>query len=310
MLTDDAKQTIDSKAGKKTLTPQPKKKKRRKRYRSRPAQWTITILRIVGLGYATILLTLVAMETRLVYPGAFFADHRVSDGAGYPEIETVEYSTTDGIKLRGRLIERAGSGDIVLFFHGNDVKAKWMDDWLRQLSGEFNATAMVAEYRGYDDDLTPNERGVLADSFSACDYLCDRYGKSQSEIILYGQSLGGGCAVALAARGGAKALVLERTFDRLVNVAGNKYPFIPVNYLMRNRYDSIAKLTAYKGPRIHLHGTTDDLIPIQHGEALYACAGSGLKHWIAVDGLGHHDSLPLQSLREIVAKVNEFTAQP
>ena len=104
-------------------------------------------------------------------------------------------------------------------------------------------------------------------------------------------------------------MVLDRTFDRLVNIAANKYPVIPINLLMRNRYDSIAKLTVYKGPLVQLHGTIDKLIPIQHGEALFASARSVSKHWIPVEGLRHNDTLPLESLREIVAKVKEFTAQ-
>jgi fermentation-respiration switch protein FrsA (DUF1100 family) len=307
MLSDDANKSSDD-VERTRLAAKPKKKKKRKSLRSRPARLTIAVLRLVGLGYATILVSLVLMETRLVYPGAYFADNRALDDAHYPEIETVEYGTTDRLTLRGRLMERDQSEEIVLFFHGNGVKAKWMDSWLYLLSDEFNATVMVAEYRGYDDDVTPDETGVLADCLAARDYLCERYGKSPADIILYGRSLGGGCAVAIAAQGGAKALILERTFDRLVNVAGGKYPFIPVNLLMRNRFDSIAKMTVYDGPLIQLHGTTDDLIPIEHGEALCDSAGCEQKHWIAVEGLGHNDSLPLQSLREIVAKVQEFTS--
>lgn len=306
MQTDDSIPNVQE-----PLKPQaaePKKKTRKRpRYRS-PTQRAIrTVLRVVCLGYATILLTLVMMETRLVYPGAYFTDSPARESPDDPAIETVEYSSTDGVTLRGRLVQRPQSENIVLFLHGNGTKAKWLDRWLHELSHRFDATTLIAEYRGYDDDITPNEKGVIADCFAARDYLCRRYDKTPADIILYGQSLGGGCAVALASQGDAKALILERTFDRLVNVAGAKYPIVPVNWLMKNRYDSIAKLTVYKGPLIMLHGTTDSLIPIDHAENLYSSAATELKHMIRVDGLGHNDSLPSHVLEEIVAKVHELS---
>lgn len=292
----------------KSASPKKKSKSKRPRYRSPTYRVVRAVLRVIILGYATILVTLVLMETRLVYPGAYFTDSPALETSNDPAIEMVEYESTDGVTLRGRLIENPQSEDLVLFFHGNGVKAKWLDRWLGELSDKFAATTMIAEYRGYDDDETPTEKGVLADCFAARDYLCRRYDKTPTDLILYGQSLGGGCAVAVASQGGAKALVLERTFDRLVNVAGAKYPIVPVHWLMKNRYDSLAKLTVYKGPLVMLHGTVDTLIPIDHAEKLYNCAACERKHMIRVDGLGHNDSLPSDSLREIVTKVKEFTS--
>ncbi len=307
MQTDDSK--LITHEPPKSRAVEPKKKKHRTRYRSPTYRLIRTVLRLVVLGYGTILLTLVVMETRLVYPGAYFTDVPARETPDDPAIETVEYGSTDGLTLRGRLIQRPQSEKLVLYLHGNGTKAKWLDRWLHELSNQFDATTLIAEYRGYDDDATPDEKGVLEDCFAARDYLCKRYQKTPAEIILYGQSLGGGCAVALASQGGAKALVLERTFDRLVNVAGAKYPVIPVNWLMKNRYDSIAKLTVYKGPLIMLHGTTDNLIPIAHAENLYSSAPCKQKHLITVDGLGHNDSLSSRALQEIVTKVSEFTTQ-
>ncbi len=286
---------------------QPRKKKKKKRYRSRKAQITIASFRLFGFGYAAILATLIGMETRLVYPGAYLGDNPARESGVDGKIETVSYESTDGLTLNGRLLVREQSDDFLLFFHGNASKAVWLDSWINRLSDAFDATVMVGEYRGYEDDMTPNEKGVLEDSFAARDYLCERFGKSPSDLILYGRSLGGGCAVAVASQGGAKALVLDRTFDRMVNVAANRYPFIPVNLVMRNRYDSVAKLTVFRGPLVVLHGTTDKLIPIHHGEKLFASAGCEPKCMITVEGLGHNDTLPAARLNEVAAKVKEFT---
>jgi fermentation-respiration switch protein FrsA (DUF1100 family) len=176
---------------------------------------------------------------------------------------------------------------------------------LQRLASEFDANVMVAEFRGYaDDEPKPDEAGVLADCRAARRFLMDAYDVTAKEIILYGRSLGGGCAVALAADGGAKALVLERTFDRLVDIAAGQYPYIPVNWLMRNRYDSVARIKQYDGPLIQLHGTTDQLIPIQNARRLYQASRSPMKRWIAVPGLGHNDLLSMNQLSKLADRVN------
>jgi fermentation-respiration switch protein FrsA (DUF1100 family) len=222
-----------------------------------------------------------------------------------PRIQTVEYESTDGVTIRSRLLELGPEKPIVLYFHGNGIKAAWMDSWIIRLSSALDANVMAAEYRGYDDDVTPTEKGVLADCFAARDYLCNRYQVAANDVILFGESLGGGCAVAVASQGGARALILERTFDRLIDVAAEVYPFVPVRWMMRNRFDSIAKLTVYRGPLIVIHGTSDTLIPISHARRLYDSARTRPKHFIEVDGLDHMELLPDQTLREIAATLEQ-----
>ena len=261
----------------------------------------IKLLRLVGFGYATVLVTLVVMETRLVYPGAFMSSQaRQSD----PLVQSVQYQSVDGVVLQGRLLHRDSSKPVVLFFHGNGEKAIGLDRWLIQVSEVFDANVMAAEYRGYAENTPkPDERGVLADCRAARQYLMDAYNVRADQIILYGRSLGGGCAVALAADGGARALVLERTFDRLVDVAAGKYPVIPVRWLMRNQYDSVARIAHYDGPLVQLHGTDDRLIPIQHARRLFAASDSAHKELIEVRGLRHNDRLSINQLKQLAAHV-------
>lgn len=284
-----------------------KRKKKRKRHRSRRARFIIGALQFAVACYAALLLGLVMMETRLVYPAAFDDSSSVAMVAS-PNIETVQYSSTEGVTLQGRLLPRPSSNNFLLYFHGNAVKAKQLDTLLERLSETFDATAMIAEYRGFEDDRTPTEKGVLADCFAARDYFCERYEITPRDLILYGCSLGGGCAVAVASQGGAKAMVLERTFDRMVNVAADRYPFVPVHLLMRNRYDSIAKLTVYKDPLVVVHGTDDSIISIDHGKRLFTTSGSPKKQWIPVEGLDHLAPLPPQTLDQIAAQVKAFTS--
>jgi uncharacterized protein len=257
--------------------------------------------------YAMIVVALALLETRLVYPGAYVPTTPLDK---VMSTEPIEYTTSDGNQLRGRLLRNANSSNYLLFMHGNFSKAQHLDELAERLSTAFDATVLLAEYRGYEDDVTPTETGLVRDCEAARDYLCENFGIGNSEIILYGRSLGGGCAVALAANGGAKALILERTYDELVGIASRQYPWIPVRLIMQNRFDSVGKINGYQGPIVVVHGTTDKLIPIECGRRLFEAATCDQKKLIEVPGLGHNDRLPPQCLQEVVDTVDWFSSHP
>ncbi|MEM1068667.1 MAG: alpha/beta hydrolase [Planctomycetota bacterium] len=285
---------------------QPKpKKKQRTRHRSPMTKAVISTLQFGFIFYAALVIALMLLETRLVYPGAYMGDdagRQLNASAG---IETVEYATTDRLTLSGRLLERPGSDRIVLVFHGNAQKAMWLDGWLLQIAEAFDATTMMAEYRGYADEKTPSETGVVADCLAARDFLCERFDKKPTDIILFGRSLGGGCAVAVAASDGAAGLILDRTFDSTVNVAAGKYPFVPVKFLMKNRFDSLARITVYDGPLVSVHGTNDEVIPVENGRRVYDRA-RGPKRWIQPENFGHLDPMPIELYQQIAAELNQM----
>lgn len=288
-------------------------KRKRTPYRSPMRRIASALIKVIALTYVAVVGTMVMLEPRLVYPGAYEPIEQQSAVASSDEsaIESVPYKSSDGVVLTGQLVDRPNADNIVLYFHGNGGNASRLGRFANELSSQFNATVMIAEYRGYgpseEDEITPSEKGVISDCFAARDYLCQRYDRSPEQIILFGQSLGGACAVAVASLGGARVLILDRTFDRMVDLAASRYPILPVRLLMRNRYDSVAKITAYHGPLIQLHGTEDTTIPIQHAESLFHKAPSDKKHWIEMTGLGHNGRIPESAMAELVATFNEYT---
>ena len=257
--------------------------------------------------YILIVLALMLFETRLVYPGAYLATRPPADGR---LTRVVEYTSRDGNQIKGRLLEREECENFVLFMHGNLSKAQRLDPWAERLSNAFDATVLLAEYRGYEDDLTPTEQGLVTDCHAARDYLCSTFGIKNSDIILYGRSLGGGCGVALAADGGAKALVLERTYDELVGIASRQYPWVPVRLVMRNRFESIGLINQYAGPVVIIHGTNDELIPIECPRRLHQAIEGEKKILIEVSGLEHNGNLPQETLRQAVDSIKTFAANP
>lgn len=264
-------------------------------------------LRIVLGVYVVLLLALVLFEARLVYPGAYMDNAAGPASQANSAVQTVRYQGAEQIHLQGRLLEIQDAQTVILYLHGNGTRSIWLNAHLERLSQRFGATILAAEFRGFDDnDHTPTETTVVADAQAARRYLGQRYNLKPDQILLYGRSLGGGVAAALAADGGAKAVILDRSFDSLVNVAAEHYPWAPVRFLMRNRYDSVARLLDYRGPVIQLHGTVDRVVPIAHARALHRKLGTLRKKWIEVKGLGHNDWLSDADLAQVVDAVAGF----
>jgi len=105
-----------------------------------------------------------------------------------------------------------------------------------------------------------------------------------------GESLGGAVAVDLAADGGARAVILEHTFDALPNVAAYHYPMFPVRWLLRTRLDSASKIGRYHGPLLITHGTADTIIPLSFGRRLFEQANPP-KQFLEIPGADHNDPM-------------------
>jgi fermentation-respiration switch protein FrsA (DUF1100 family) len=169
------------------------------------------------------------------------------------------------------------------------------------LSDRLRASVFVYDYRGYGrSEGTPSEAGCIADGQAAREWLCQRLEIQPNDIILIGHSLGGGVSVALAADGGAKALVLENTFSRMVDVAAFSHWWLPVRLVMRNRYDSLARIQNYHGPVFQCHGSSDTLVPLRFGKELFDAAPTKDKTF--VEGTGGHDDGPPDGYYSALAK--------
>ena len=270
----------------------------------RRRRWAISLLRIVVISYVSLLVILVLMETKLLCPGAYdFRENAPKPFASQPW----QYAAEDGSTITGRLLERPGSKRTVLFLHGNGVKAAWLDDWTLRISRLLQASVLAAEYRGFQDAaVTPCESNLISDSLCAHDALCEHYGLRSEDLIVYGRSLGGGCAAAVAAQRNTKMLILDRTFDSVANVASDRFPIFPIRMVMRNEFDSLDRLRGYQGRLIQIHGTTDQIVPIANGQRLFDSIPSSGKVFLKVPGMYHNDPIPKSTLEEVSRLVSEI----
>ena len=145
--------------------------------------------------------------------------------------------------MHGWFLDHPEPLDAVLYCHGNGEDISFNLDLARLLRDELDAAVLLFDYRGYGkSEGKPHEAGVVADGLAAQRWLAERTGRSPRRTVLIGRSLGGGVATAVAAQQGAQALVLQSTFTRMTDAAASHYPWLPVHWLMRNRYDSLARL--------------------------------------------------------------------
>ena len=145
---------------------------------------------------------------------------------------------------------------------------------------------LLAEYRGFGGNSgSPSEQGFYDDARAAIAFLRQQ-GVEPGRMVFYGESLGSGVAVQMATEFACGALVLEAPYSSVADVAQGRYWMFPVKALVRDRYDSTAKIARVRCPIFIMHGTADRVIPIRYGERLYALAPAP-KEMKVYPGLGH-----------------------
>ncbi|MBO6890602.1 MAG: alpha/beta fold hydrolase [Roseibium sp.] len=173
----------------------------------------------------------------------------------------------------------------VLYFHGNsgNLSTRWKR-FKQILDSGYGLYA--PGYRGYaGSEGSPSEAALVADALEHFDRLAD----SGAEIIVHGESLGSGVATAVAAqRADAGLLVLEAPYTALVDMASAQYPWLPVDFLMKDKMLTRERLPSVTAPVLILHGTEDWVIPVEHGRRLFEIANDP-KELVIVEGIGHSD---------------------
>ena len=248
-------------------------------------------LRLVLVAYLIVVVAVMFLETWLVYPAP-----PVESGDWQPaglNYEEIWLTSEDGTKLHGWFVDHPQRKRQLLYCHGNGEHVGMNGDLVAQLSGALDAAVFIFDYRGYGhSEGTPDEAGCIADGLAAQRWLADRVGVTTGDTVVMGRSLGAAVAVAVAARQGAQALVLVNAFSRMTDVAACHFPWLPVRLLMRNRYDSLARIREYTGPVFQSHGTADTIAPIELGRELFAAIPTNKKRFIELPDRGHNDPEP------------------
>jgi uncharacterized protein len=235
-------------------------------------------------------------ESFIFHPWRFPAgDWQLADVAH----EDVAFNAEDGTHLHGWFSQVQNPRAVVLYCHGNGGNITLCDWVLAFFTERLNCSILVFDYRGYGkSDGSPTEAGILSDARAARRWLAAKTGVAERDIVLVGRSLGGAVAVDLAAKDGARGLVLENTFASLVDVAKYHTSPLPVHWLMSMEMDSVSLIGKYHGPLLQTHGDADRLVPFEQGRRLFMAANEP-KFFVKATGLGHND-LPTKDYVEML----------
>jgi hypothetical protein len=147
---------------------------------------------------------------------------------------------------------------------------------------------ILAEYPGYGPRAgRPGEQSLVDDTSETVALAHRQYGEP---LLLVGESLGAAVAAAAGQRQQERTagLLLITPWDRLAHVASHHYPWLPVKWLLRDRYDTAARLARFDRPVVVAVASQDSIVPARVGVALHTALDSP-KHLMQIDGAGHND---------------------
>jgi uncharacterized protein len=234
--------------------------------------------------YAGLVATLYLTQRSLMY----FPDtvSTTPAQAGLPEAREVPLTASDGVRISVWSVAPRDDKPVIVYFHGNGGALRLGVPRFRKLVG--SGIGLVAlEYRGYGGNAgTPTERGLIADGNAAYVFAAAHYPAKQ--IVLWGQSLGSGIAVAIAAKRSVGRLILEAPFTSAAALAGLHYRYMPTQLLIKDQFRSDRRIGKVTAPLLILHGAHDQVTPYAMGERLFELANEP-KHIVRFLDGGHDD---------------------
>jgi fermentation-respiration switch protein FrsA (DUF1100 family) len=241
----------------------------------------------------TILGALVLGALALVYLGqrrlVYFPDttYYAPADAGLSGVEQIVIKPGGGAEIQAWYAPAPPGGATILYFHGNAGGLINRAERIRMFASAGWGVFLMS-YRGYSGGKgSPTEAANVADAQAAYDQLITR-GVAPRDIVAYGESLGTGVAVQLAAVREVSAVALEAPYTSLVDIGREVYPFLPVRALMIDRYDSRTHIAKIRAPLLILHGTLDRIVPARFGRALFEAAPQP-KQMHLIANAGHSD---------------------
>jgi len=261
-----------------------------------------TVILLVAVGYVALVGALYVFQRQLLY----FPDRSAPDAAlaVVPGLKKVILRTDDGLELAAWFRPApSATAPVIVYLHGNGGHVGYRFR-RAQAFVEAGFGLMMVEYRGYGGNPgAPSEAGLLSDARAGLARAVAESG-GKARTVLYGESLGSGVAVGLAAEAPVAALVLEAPFTSIADVAQHHYPFVPARWLVVDRFDSAAQIGKIRAPVLILHGERDRVVPIGFGRALLALANEP-KEGRFFPEAGHEDLYAhgaLEAVRDFIAR--------
>lgn len=212
----------------------------------------------------------------------------------YKEIQT---QTKDDLTLT-HWYAKTGS-PYILVFHGNAGNIEHRA-YKFQFLVDQGYSVLLVSYRGYGDNPgRPKESDMISDSALALEWLLKQENISPKDVVLFGESLGSGTAVALAAQYPVKGLIFDGSYSSVTDVAQSVYPYIPVRLLLKDTWDSLSRIQKVNSPLLFIHAKNDNVLPFHFANKLFQAANEPKQH-VWLEQSGHNDNLNPESVKQSI----------
>lgn len=273
-------------------------------------QWR-PFLQKIAIGYSLVCIALYFQQQRLIFFPTRQLEHTPSLYQLTYQDVWISISNKSGKanSLHGWLIPaQQRNAPVILYFHHNAVNIGANISQALQFH-KLGYSVFLFDYRGFgqSEGMFPTESQVYEDAQVAWNYLTQERQIVPSQIVIYGHSVGGAIAIDLAARHPeAAALVVQSSFTSMRDMSKRFgfYWLLPVELLLKQRFESLEKMKSIEIPVLIITGTEDIQIPVKMGERLYEAA-SAFKQLIIIEGGGHdnHLSKPYrQQVKQFIEK--------
>lgn len=260
----------------------------------------IKILIFLILSYAVILLLFYVSQRKLIY----FPDQLASDSiqARLVQMQEIVLDTDDGLHLMAWYKPSHANLPTIVYFHGNAGNISHRAFIVKPFL-DVGLGVLLVSYRGYSNNPGhPDEKGLYKDGRAAVHFLLQQH-IPLSCIVLYGESIGSAVAIQMATEFNVGGNILQSPFTSLGEIGQFHYPYFPVKWLIKDKFDSLTKAKLIKSPTFLLYGLRDDIVPPQFSLKLYE-AIQAPKRKVALEKNGHNDpydaDLAIQFIKEYV----------
>ena len=270
---------------------------------------------LLATGIVAIILWLRWCEPRMLYYPVREIDSTPDKlGLKYDDVTLV---TSDGVHINGWFLPAPESPITnhqspitdhrppitILFFHGNAGNISHRFEKLDILHG-LGVDVFIIDYRGYGrSEGTPTEDGTYRDARAAYEYLTKTRNRGPRTLVVYGESLGSAVAAELASKVDVGGLVLEEAFTSVADVGQRMFPFLPVRWCVRNRYDTLSKMPRIRAPVLIFHSRDDEFFDLRHAQRLFEAANDPKQ---LVELRGRHNDAFLTSAEAYRNGLKEF----
>lgn len=163
------------------------------------------------------------------------------------------------------------SNATIVYFHGNAGHIGERAYKVRPLIDAGHGVLLTTYRYNAGSGGLPSEAALIADAHRAADHVSAQ-GVAPERTVFYGESLGSGIAIALAAERQCGGLVLETPYSSVAEVAQGHYWYAPARWLLRDKFDSMDRIGRIRAPLLLFHGDADTTIPIRFARHLFDAA--------------------------------------